>query len=117
MRHSNVNRKFGRPANQRRALLRALALSLFERGKITTTLAKAKELRPFAEKLLTLGKRGTPTARKLLASRLYNNREIVKKLCDDIAPKYADRAGGYTRVTKLTRRLSDGSAMAVIEFV
>ncbi len=117
MRHHNSVRKFGRPADERRALLRSLALSLITHERITTTEAKAKELRPFVEKLVTLGKTASVTSHRLLASRLMNQKEEVKKVVTDIAPRYTTRAGGYTRVVKLPRRLSDGAAMAIIEFV
>lgn len=117
MRHANHNRKFGRPANQRRAFLRGLARNLIMEGKIKTTEARAKELRPFVEKLVTKAKPKTITARRLVASRLGNEVVVVKTLVDEIAPRYAKRAGGYTRITKLGRRTSDGSPMAIIEFV
>ncbi len=117
MRHGNNVRKFGRTGNQRRALLKGLALSLIEHGRIETTAAKAKELRPYVEKLVTLAKPNTVTARRLVSSRLMNQAKGVKKLFDEIAPKYADRKGGYTRIMKLPPRLEDSSKMALIEFV
>ncbi len=117
MRHANHNRKFGRPANQRRAFLRGLAHNLIIEGKIKTTEPRAKELRPFIEKLITTAKPKTLTARRLVASRLGNEPIALKELVDTIAPRYATRAGGYTRITKLGRRTSDGSPMAIIEFV
>ncbi|MBI2108618.1 MAG: 50S ribosomal protein L17 [Parcubacteria group bacterium] len=116
MRHHNKNRKFGRERDQRRALLRGLALSLVTRGKIKTTEAKAKELRPFVEKLVTRGKNSSLSTHRLLVARL-GNRVGAKKLIADIAPRYKERAGGYTRITKLPRRLGDASKMAIIEFV
>ena len=116
MRHHNKNRKFGRKRDQRVALLRSLAVSLIGRGKIRTTEAKAKELRPFVEQLVTKGREGTLASRRLITARLGNSKES-KKLMDDIAPKYKDRSGGYTRIVKLPSRKSDGSKMAVIEFV
>ncbi len=117
MRHHNSVRKFGRTANQRGALLSGLALSLIAHGQITTTEAKAKELRPFMEKLVTKSKDGTLASQRLVVSRLSNKADEVKKLFDEIVPKYMDRDGGYTRVVKLPKRLSDGSPMAVIAFV
>lgn len=118
MRHHNANRKFGRSKTQRRALLNSLAFNLITRGKIKTTLAKAKELRPFAEKLVTRAKVGTPAGRRIVLSKLGGNHtREVKKLFDVIAPKYADKKGGYTRVLKLGVRKSDGAPMAIIEFV
>ena len=117
MRHHDANRKFGRSKNQRSALLKGLVASLIERGRIMTTEAKAKELRPKMEKMITKAKNPTLANRRLLLAGLYNNAQVVEKLVADIAPKYAERAGGYTRITKLTPRKGDGSPMAVIEFV
>ncbi|MBI4120662.1 MAG: 50S ribosomal protein L17 [Parcubacteria group bacterium] len=117
MRHHNKNRKFGRERNQRRALLRSLASSLIKKGKIRTTEAKAKELRPFVEKLVTQGKHGTLAQSRLIISRLGGDKVSGSKLFKEIAPKYAERKGGYIRIVKLPRRLGDGSPMAMIEFV
>lgn len=116
MRHHNANRKFGRKTDQRNALLRSLARELFLHGKIVTTEAKAKEVRPFAEELITIARVGDLSAKRLVSARLANN-VIVKKLTDKIAPNYKDRKGGYTRIIKLERRPSDGSKMAAIELV
>ena len=116
MRHHNANRKFGLKSNQRRALMRSLASNLINTDKIITTEAKAKEIRPYVEKLVTTAKAGTVTARRLITSRIGNPKS-VKKLVEVIAPKYKTRAGGYTRVTKLVNRSGDGSKMATIEFV
>jgi large subunit ribosomal protein L17 len=115
MRHSNANRKFGRKTNQRNALLKSLAYSLALKGKIKTTEAKAKELRPFMEKLVTLGKRETPASRRLLVTRV--GAEAAKKIATEISPTYKERAGGYIRITKMVRRKSDGAPQAIIEFV
>jgi large subunit ribosomal protein L17 len=116
MRHANANRKFGREKNQRKALMKSLARSLVLKQKIKTTEAKAKELRPYAEKLVTLAKKDTLAARRLLISRVGT--DAAKKLTKGgLAAEYNGRAGGYTRITKLIRRSSDGSPMAVIEFV
>ena len=117
MRHANNKRKFGRVKNQRNALMKGLALNLIKKEKIMTTEAKAKELRPYVEKLVTRAKQNTVYGKRLINARLYNSATEVSKLFNTIAPKYSERAGGYTRITKLPRRLSDGSAMAVIEFV
>ena len=117
MRHHDANRKFGRSVNQRRALLKGLAASLIEHGRIVTTEAKAKELRPSIEKMVTKAKNPTLAARRLLLSGFYNNEIVVNKLISDIAPRYTERAGGYTRIIKLAPRKSDASPMAVIEFV
>ncbi|OGI60146.1 50S ribosomal protein L17 [Candidatus Nomurabacteria bacterium RIFCSPHIGHO2_01_FULL_37_25] len=117
MRHSNNKRKFGRVKKVRNALINSLALNLIARGKIKTTLAKAKEMRPFVEKLVTSAKRGDIATRRLVISSLSNRRSEVKKLFEVIAPKYIDRKGGYTRILKLGPRISDGAQMAIIEFI
>jgi len=115
MRHHNANRKFGRKTDQRRALLQSLARSLVLKEKIKTTEAKAKELRPFVEKLVTSGKLGTLAARRILTVKV--GAEGGKKLVEVLSPKYKDRQGGYLRITKLGRRNLDSSPMAQIEFV
>lgn len=117
MRHGNNIRKFGRTKNQRHALLKGLALSLIAHGKIETTEAKAKELRPFIEKLVTKANSETLASRRIVISRLYNLTAEANKLIDTIAPKYKGRNGGYTRITKLGRRAGDASKMAIIEFI
>ena len=117
MRHGNNKRKFGKIRKVRNALLNSLALNLIVRGKIKTTEPKAKELRSFIEKLVTSAKKGDIAARRSIISKLFNRRSEVKKLFETIAPKYADRKGGYTRVLKLGARKSDGAKMAIIEFV
>ena len=121
MRHHNTKRKFGRVKNQRNALINSLALSLIMRGKIKTTLPKAKELRPFMEKLVTFAKKNNHknnlADRRLVISKLAGRATEVKKLFEVIVPKYALRTGGYTRVLKLGPRKSDGAPMARIEFV
>lgn len=115
MRHHNKNRKFGRSAEQRKALLRSLARSLVMHERIETTEAKAKEVRPFIERIITRAKSGSLLARRYTASTLGD--DMSKKLINEIAPRYAKRAGGYTRVVKLTPRASDAAKMAIIEFV
>ncbi len=115
MNHHKTKRKFGRVQKVRNALMKSLALSLVVNGKIKTTDAKARELRPYAEKMVTQGRLGTVAARRLLAAKIGVSG--AEKLVKEIAPKYMDRKGGYTRITKLPARLSDGSLMAVIEFV
>ncbi len=118
MRHHNANRKFGRTKTQRHALLKSLAVNLLVRNKIKTTLPKAKELRPFVEKLVTHAKKHNDLAtRRLVVKKLGGHSREVKKLFETIAPKYTDTKGGYTRILKLGVRKSDGAEMAVIEFV
>lgn len=117
MRHHNNKRKFGRKKNQRNALVHSLALNLIVRGKIKTTLAKASELRPFIEKLITHAKTDTLAKRRLVMTKIANRRPETKKLFEKIAPNYVDRKGGYTRILKLGQRKSDGAEMAYIEFV
>ncbi len=116
MRHRVAHRKLGRTAAHRTAMLRNMAASLIKHEQITTTLAKAKELRPYTEKLVTLAKRGGLSNRRLAHARLMDDAQLVK-LFDVIAPRYADRQGGYTRVLKAGLRASDAAPMAVIEFV
>ncbi len=115
MNHHNKKRKFGREKKVRDALLKSLALSLVLKGKIRTTDAKAREVRPFVEKLVTAGRLGTVASRRSLVSKIgvLGAEKIVK----DVSPKYIGRAGGYTRITKLPARLSDGGLMAIIELV
>ena len=117
MRHHNNIRKFGRVKNQREAFINSLAEALIVREKITTTEARAKELRPFVEKLVTKAKLGTLAARRGLISTLNGRERIAKKLVDVIAPRFKGRAGGYLRITKITSRSADGRKKAVIEFV
>ena len=116
MRHHDNSRKFGREKTQRHALLRSLARNLIRDSKIRTTLTKAKEIRPFVEKLVTKAKTKTVASRRLIVSNLQEQ-TATKKLFDVIAPKYKDRAGGYTRIIRLPNRDLDGSPMALIEFV
>lgn len=115
MRHHNQNRKFGRVTKVRKALLNSLARSLVLHEKIETTEPKARELRPFVEKLITKGKLQTVAARRSLVTNIGKN--ATKVLVDSLVKKYDDRKGGYTRIVKMKRRLSDGSKMAVISFV
>jgi large subunit ribosomal protein L17 len=117
MRHHNNVRKFGRTRNQRSALLKSLAISLIKRERIQTTEAKAKELRPYVERMVTQAKANTSVTRRLLTAKLMNNTREVTKLVEVLAPKYAERKGGYTRVLKLGDRKADGAPMALIEFV
>lgn len=115
MRHHNKNRKFNRVRKGRRALVNSLARSLVLHGKIETTEPKAKELRPFVEKLITKGKLQTVAARRDISVKV--GPKASKIVVDELAKKYADRKGGFSRVIKAPRRLSDGSKMAVIELI
>ncbi len=115
MRHQKKGRKFGREKDQRRALLRSLAVSMVRYEKIKTTEAKAKELRPYIEKLVTKAKKGGLSNRKLVSAKV--GEVSAKKLFEKIGPKYKNKQGGYTRVIKLLRRGGDASKMAIIEFV
>jgi len=115
-------RKLGRTTATRMALLRNLATDLIVHERIETTEAKAKELRPVVEKMITLGTRGDLNARRQAAAFLYNketeeDNNVIQKLFDDIATRYEDRQGGYTRVLKLGPRRGDGAKMAIIELV
>lgn len=116
MRHRKGYRKLSKNTNQRKALLKGLAVSLFEHGRITTTLARAKELRPYAEKLVTIAKKQSAFAHRQIFSRLQN-KDITKKLMNELGPMFQDRPGGYTRVLKTGRRLGDNAEMAMIELV
>ncbi len=116
MRHRKAGRQLRRTSEQRLALLRNLATSLIENGAIETTEAKAKELRPFVEKLVTLGKKGDLHARRIAISRV-RDQDQVRKLFDTIAKRYADRNGGYIRIMKAGFRYGDNAPLAVIEFV
>ena len=109
-------RKLGRTSESRKAMLRAMTTYLFENGKIETTFYRAKEVQPVAEKMITLGKKqGLANYRRALA--WITKEDVAKKLFDEVAPKYADRNGGYTRVTRIGPRKGDGAEMAVIELV
>jgi large subunit ribosomal protein L17 len=116
MRHRKAGRQLRRTSEQRLALLRNLASSLIEHGAIETTEAKAKELQPFVEKLVTKAKVGTVHKRRL-ASRHVQQREVGDKLFQELGPKFAARPGGYTRILKIGARRGDGAEMARIEFV
>lgn len=109
-------RKLGRTASHRRALLRSLVTSLMLHGRIETTEAKAKAVKPLADKMVTLGKRGDLHARRQAAAFLIQP-EAVKRLFDDVAPKYEERNGGYTRILKTAPRRGDAAPMAIVEWV
>lgn len=116
MRHLKKGRKLGRNSSHRKALWRNMVTSLFRHERIETTDAKAKELRRFAEKLITLGKRGDLHARRL-AFRMIRDDEILTKLFSDLGERYRDRPGGYTRITKLGIRRGDAAPISVIELL
>jgi large subunit ribosomal protein L17 len=117
MKNHKSFRKFGREKNQRVAFVRGLLINLIRHGRIETTLARAKEIRPFVERLVTLAKVDTVARRRLVASRLINQADETAKLFGEYAPKYKEVSGGYTRILKLPTRISDGAEKAVIEFV
>ena len=116
MRHGISQRKLGRKSGHRAALFRNMAAALIKHEQIQTTLPKAKELRPYVEKLITLAKRGGLSNRRLAQSKLLDETQL-KKLFDVLAERYSDRDGGYTRIIKAGYRASDASQMAVIELV
>ncbi len=109
-------RKLGRKTDHRRAMLRAMVTYLLENGRIETTVTRAKEVRPLAEKMITLGKRGDLAAKRQ-AMAFITKEGVVKKTFDETAPKYADRNGGYTRIIRIGPRRGDGAEMAIIELV
>jgi len=116
MRHRNTGSKLGRNPSHRRATLRNLVTNLFEHGRITTTLTRAKATRPVAEKIITLGKRDTLQSRRQAAAYLMTP-AVTAKLFSEIAPKFADRAGGYTRIIQAGIRVGDGAKVAILEIV
>lgn len=117
MRHQKKGKKFHRTAGRRRSFLRNLASDLIRSGKIETTEARAKALRPIVERLVTFAKRGDLASRRLLLSRLQN-KHVVRKLCDEVGPRYRERAGGYLKISRLSKsRKRDGGQVARIEFV
>ena len=116
MRHGNSGRKLGRTSSHRKAMFKNMAAALLKHEQISTTLPKAKELRPIVEKLVTLGKKGGLAMRRQAISEM-RDRDQVKKLFDVLAPRYKDRHGGYTRIIKAGFRYGDNAPMAVIEFV
>lgn len=116
MRHGISQRKLSRKSGHRKALFRNMSASLIKHEQIMTTVAKAKELRPYVEKLITLAKRGGLSNRRLAMSKLQDETQL-KKLFDVLGERYADREGGYTRIIKAGYRGSDAAPMAIIEFV
>lgn len=116
MRHGVSGRKFNRPTNQRLAMYRGMVTDLLKYETITITEPKAKEVRIFAERMITLGKKGGLDARRRALAFIYSE-DVVDKVFGEIAPRYAERHGGYTRITKLGLRVGDGAAMAKLELV
>jgi large subunit ribosomal protein L17 len=116
MRHNALGRKLGRTTSHREAMFRNQLLSLVRHERIVTTLPKAKELRPIAERCVTRGKQGTVFARRWVF-RWVQDRALVKKLFDELAPRFKERPGGYLRIVKLGPRKGDGAEMAALEFV
>ncbi len=116
MRHGNAHRKLGRTTSHRLAMFRNMAASLVKHEQITTTLPKAREIRPYMEKLVTLAKRGGLSNRRLAHARLGDDVQLIK-LFDVLAARYADRPGGYVRIVKAGSRRSDATPMAIVEFV
>lgn len=134
MRHLKRTVKLGRKSEHRNAMLANLVCSLIKHKRVTTTLAKAKAARPLAEKMITLGKRGTVHARRLAAARLHvrgphgdltkeehkkwrKNEDVIRILFEELAPGFKDRNGGYTRIIRLVKRQGDASQMAILEWV
>ena len=116
MRHRVTGRRLGRPTGHRKAMYRNLVTDLLGYEKITTTEAKAKEVRSLAERMITLGKKGGLHSSRQARSFIFDNK-VVDKVFIELAPRYAERPGGYTRITKLGRRLGDGAAMVQLELV
>lgn len=108
--------KLGRNSSARKALFRSILTAFFRHGRIETTESKAKAMRPLAERLITLGKRGDLASRRLAATKL-EDKDVLRKLFDETAPKYRERNGGYTRILKLGNRVGDAAPMAIIELV
>jgi large subunit ribosomal protein L17 len=116
MRHQRAGRKLGRDSAHRKALYANLTASLIEHGRIKTTVAKAKEVRPVAEEMITLGRRGDVPARRQ-ALKFLRSQDVVHKLFSDVGPRFVDRPGGYSRIVKLGPRQGDAAEMAYLELV
>jgi len=117
MRHRVHTFKIGRSGSHRRAMLSNMIGGLFEHGQIETTLVRAREARIWAEKLITLGKKGDLHHRRLAIAKLHNNKLVAKILFDDVAPRYQGRPGGYTRIIKLGKRQGDAAEMCILQLV
>jgi large subunit ribosomal protein L17 len=116
MRHHRAGKKLGRDASHRKALYSNLAGSLIEHGRVKTTVTKAKAVKPLVEQLISLGKRGDLHARRQALAQL-RSRDVVEKLFEDVAPRFADRPGGYLRIVRIGPRLGDAAEMAYLELV
>lgn len=116
MRHAKQGRKLGLDASHRKAMLGNMVCSLIEHGRIKTTVSRAKEARPLAEKMITLGKKGDLVARRQAVARL-RNKDAVHALFAEVAPKFSDRPGGYTRIVRIGQRAGDAAEMAYLELV
>ncbi|MCX8277952.1 MAG: 50S ribosomal protein L17 [Dehalococcoidia bacterium] len=116
MRHKLTGRKLGRTSAARRAMFRIMVTDLLRNGQMKTTIAKAKEIGPLTEKMVTLGKKGTLHDRRQAAA-FITDKSVLKSVFDDIAPRFKERAGGYTRITRLGVRAGDAAEMALIELV
>jgi large subunit ribosomal protein L17 len=116
VRHRKAGRQLGRNSSHRRALLRSLLTSFLAHEKIETTEAKAKEFRPLAERMITLGKRGDLNARRLVL-KYVSDRQVISKLFNEISPRFSSRNGGYTRIIKTRQRFGDAARMAIVEMV
>ena len=116
MRHHRAGKKLGRDSAHRKALYANLAGALIQHGRIETTVTKAKAVKPFAEQMITLGKRGDLHARRQALAEL-RNRDVVSILFDDVAPRFAERPGGYSRIVRIGPRLGDAAEMAYLELV
>jgi large subunit ribosomal protein L17 len=116
MRHQRAGRKLGRDSAHRKALYANLTAALIEHGRIKTTVAKAKEVRPVAEEMITLGRRGDVPARRQ-ALKFLRSQDVVHKLFSEVGPRFSDRPGGYSRIVKLGPRQGDAAEMAYLEFV
>ncbi|XOU94870.1 MAG: 50S ribosomal protein L17 [Candidatus Kerfeldbacteria bacterium] len=116
MRHRSTKKRMGRKANHRKMLIRNLAKSFFTYEKIETTVAKAKFMKPYVEKIITTGKKDTLTSRRLILKKLGTNK-LAEKILKDISPRYADKKGGYTRITKIGVRKGDGAETVYLTLV
>lgn len=117
MNHGKKGRTFGRKRDVRKAFINSLAEALILRERIVTTEARAKEIRPFVESMVTKAKSGTVSVRRNLIATLAGREKVAKKLMDVLAPRFKDRKGGYTRITKVVKKSSDGRKSALIEFI